>query len=59
MDLNKTILHFVTFCQCRQQSPQRRSLPVSEQAQVHNSFNRFTEIGQIFHNIYIFNEKIK
>ena len=34
----------------------REHLNHNDQARIHTSFQRFTEIGQIFHNKYIFNQ---
>ena len=31
---------------------------LSDQARIHTGFHRFTEIGQIFHNKYIFSKKL-
>ena len=35
-----------------------RKLTLEKQAWIHTSFHRFTEIGQIFHNKYIFSKKL-
>ena len=33
------------------------SFVLNKQARIHTGFHRFTEIGQIFHNKYIFNNE--
>ena len=48
---------WLTFNKMADDVPSETRTNQVEQARIHSCFHRFTKIGQIFGNIYIFNEK--